>query len=321
LHQEDAGSSVCVLAVEGYGENDYANGVTQDSSNTPISPFAAAAAEMGNDAPAIVRGPRPWRETVGGGSICCSQCCSTLGFASLSTPDTYRFLKHRLVTKQEGDTTSASPRFAPVISCSLFVAREMIRYAETKAIFTFVVERNEPGVNGQQLLLLKLLSWDSQFATNDDVSFLEHENKSNLLQAISFHRSAKIIFEETCLADGTQGKNSEEDISSWVWGGVDLCCLPDGSSATKLPMRHEGVSNTKNPIASIETTQEQSTSSVRLLLETNEWDELRTSLQLGGQVFSKKVVEATVAAKLGRRDIPDRQGHEASIGLSVVALD
>ena len=334
------GGSVCVLAVEGYGEESNKEAPSENAASSPISPFAAAAAEMGNDAPAVVRGPRPWRETVGGGSICCSQCCSVLGFATLGSPETYRFLKHRLVTREEPkvsddarstdqNSTTKVPRFVPLTPCSRFVAREMIRYAETKAIFTFVVERNEPGVQGR-LLLLELLSWDSQFAINADVTYLESiQGGSHLVQDVCFQRTAKIIFEETWLdlniSADTRSKNETEDISSWIWGGADLCCLPGSAGATQKSShsteRKDEIGESSGEATPGLQVQGQSTSSVRLLLETNEWDELRESLQEGAQFFSKEIAEATVAAKLGRRNIPHRSGHELSLGLSVMPLD
>lgn len=346
LHQDDVGGSVCVLAVEGYGEESIDAMSTAEEPGNPTSPFATAAAEMGNDAPAVVRGPRSWRETVGGGSICCSQCCSILGYASLTSPETYRFLKHRLVTEVELTTSDASeiaviessqakvPRYVPLTPCARFVAHEMIRYAETKAIFTFVVERNETNAHGK-LLLLKLLSWDSQFASSDTAMYLENSQESHLIQDAFFQKSAKIIFEETWLDVDTTSSNANEmeDISSWIWGGADLCCLPDSAGGTSTAASGSANNKTHNTSdstsSSNETTpgsQAQSESSVRLLLETNEWDELRDSLQKGAQLFSKEVVDATVAAKLGSRNTPHRGNnkittHGISLGLSVISLN
>ena len=336
------GSSVCVLAVEGYGE-EKSTSPDKDETSAPISPFAAAADEMENDAPAIVRGPRHWRESVGGGSICCSQCCSILGFASLSSPETYRFLKHRLVSQDAPktldsdpariDTTISAtklPEFVPLTSCSCFVAHEMIRYAETKAIFTFVIERNDTGSEGR-LLLLKLLSWDSQLATNDDAKYLESsQGQSHLIQDPCFKKTAKIIFEETEVeVIATSGTNEtlhseKEDISKWIWGGADLCCLPDATGVNTNTLDSSAARGNESGGDSAPSFQVQgghSTSSVRLMMETNEWDELRAALQEGTQFFSKEVVDATVAAKLGRRSIPHRSGHGLKLGISVVSLE
>ena len=206
----------------------------------------------------------------------------------------------------------------------------MIRYAETKAIFTFVVERNETDSDGR-LLLLKLLSWNSQLATNDDAMYLENsQGQSHLIQDTCFKKTAKIIFEETRLdvftTRGTSEKlhNEKEDISNWIWGGADLCCLPDttgvntntpGSSARRV--NESGGDSAPG----VQVQGGQSTSSVRLLMETNEWDELRAALQEGAQFFSKEVVDATVSAKLGRRSLPQGSSHGLKLGLSVVSLE
>ena len=345
LHGEDVGSSVCVLAVEGYGEGYSKPTVEKDPvASNATSPFAAVAAEMENDQPAIVRGPRDWRETVGGGSICCSQCCSILGFASLNSPETYRFLKHRLVFQDKPEETHdktmsssddagfcETSEFSPLTSCACFVAHEMIRYAETKAIFTFVVEQTETGDNERHFLLLKLLSWGSQIATSKETQFLEIDgNDSHLIQDVCFKKTAKIIFEETTVGVGNsedreiQPHNDTDDISNWIWGGADLCCLPDAMAAKTHPVDNS-VSKNNGPgsESAIELLgqAQQSTSSVRLLLESGEYDELRAALQEGAKFFSKQVSDATVAAKLGRRNIPHRKGSDLKLGLSAISLE
>ena len=331
------------MAVEGYGEHstnaDAAN-TTEPLSEEPLSsstltpplrsPFAAAAAELGNDAPAVIRGPRSWRETVGGGSICCSQCCSVLGFASLTSPGTYRFLKHRLAlllntpatsNNQSGQQPNNDLEFrnaTPLISADSFVAHEMIRYAETKAIFTFMVERkDDAGLSFQRrVLLLKLLSWDSQVATSSDVSYVSSDG--HLVQEVNLRKAAKMIFEETWLDSrqkGAKDTRNNDDISSWVWGGADLCCQPNfvGSVGATVASNEEQGNDKINQGA---LGQKASTSSVWLLLEKDEWDELLKSLCKGAQLFSREVVEATVAAKLGRRVIPNSPAN--GLGLSLV---
>lgn len=342
LHEKDVGNSVCVLAVEGFGENnqDSNNQLVNDAQSNPggdqaeklpsdlgnysaeqrnpaTSPFAAAAAELRNDAPAVVRGPRPWRETVGGGTICCSQCCSVLGFASLHSPETYRFLKHRLVTCKQLETD-----FTPLTGCASFVAHEMIRYAETKAIFTFVVERNESYDTTKEdrthILLLKLLSWDSQLACSE----FDDNERLQQVQNVQFRKTAKIIYEESWF-DGKQGSDTmvsgdNTDISSWVWGGADLCCLPN--STTGAPTNSSKYDEASVLAATTSKLLEPtSQSSVRLLLEAPEWDELQQSLRDGANFYSEDTVKATVAAKFGRRNIPDRKG-ELSLGLSIIPL-
>lgn len=337
LHPDDVGTSVCVLAVAGYGEQSAMP--VSASSTSSTDPFASAAAELGNDAPAVVRGPRTWREAVGGGSICCSQCCAVLGFASLASPETYRFLKHRVaimspVTATSSESGEGKARNTwngmslcckPLMDSHSFIAHEMIRYAETKAIFTFIVERGKVGRSNsygsalphkrQRLLLLKLLSWDSQFVTSKDVSFIEDDRQHNhLLQDVHFRSTAKIFFEETWLESNDTSYDESGDISSWIWGGSDRCCLP-GSTRSGLATEPSD----REPTNRI-TRKRESSSSVRLLLEENEWDELKKSLRDSSKFFSKEIVEATVAAKIGKRIIPNRTDGDHTLGLSLVTL-
>jgi HECT-like Ubiquitin-conjugating enzyme (E2)-binding len=310
LHQNDVGPALCVLAVDGYGEELALQPSHEEGSYA--SPFAKVADELGNDSPATLRGPRAWRDAVGGGTICCSQCCAVLGFASVTSPDTFRLLKHRLILLDQ-----VSDSVQSVMSCASFVAHEMIRYADTKAIFTFVLERNERRTSHNQgkqrrLLMLKLLSWDCQFASSHGVT--KSDSGVSAANNPQFQKAAKLIWEEAWVDVDRQVEG--EDLTNWTWGGADICCLPRAAQSTAA----SGGSAEKEDQGAV--LEESSSSSVTLPLDEDEWDDVLVSLRTGEGIFSDDVVRATVFAKLGRSSIPAGQrgsGSSAS-GLSLIPL-
>jgi HECT-like Ubiquitin-conjugating enzyme (E2)-binding len=314
LHQNDVGHAVCVLAVDGYGEDSALQPNHEEGFGSYSSPFAQVAEELGNnDSPATLRGPRAWRDTVGGGTTCCSQCCSVLGYASVTSPDTFRLFKHRLILLDE-----VSNSVHPVLSCASFVAHEMIRFADTKAIFTFVLVRSERRTSHNQqkrrhILRLKLLSWDCQFASSRGVtkSDLDISAENNNPQ---FRQAVKLIWEEAWL--DVEGPVEAHDLTNWTWGGADICCPPFAAQSTDV----SGSTIDKDGLGDI--LQESSSSSVTLPLDEDEWDDVMESLRTGEGFFSEEVVHATVLAKLGLRSINDGRhfGGSSSSSLSLISL-
>jgi hypothetical protein len=276
LHQEDVGHSVCILAVSGYGEGEEESNSKAHGADLPIFDE--------QDASATVRGARSWRDANGGATICCSQCCSTLGFASLESPQTYRFLKHRLTYGKDTRVSSSAS----------FLARELVRYAEAKAIFTFIVgvEASESKVP-QKCLLLRLVSWDTAMANRFEEPSSNHR--------LDFSRVAKVVYEET--VDKLADNYNSEDVTNWVWGGVDLCCIPGTS----------GELHNSDSVADLSSRQ---ISTVRLHLPLDEWEEVRQSLVEGASVFPKSVAEATILVKLGRMGASVGE----TLGLSAIPL-
>jgi len=101
---------------------------------------------------------RAWRDMAasrGGGanrSVTCANCCSTLGYVSDRDADTYRLYKHLLDCGGPDDIGGRRRRPASSSSfadhtCGFFLAREMVRYAKSDAVFTFVVGLSDE--NGQ----------------------------------------------------------------------------------------------------------------------------------------------------------------------------
>ena len=128
LHKNDL-NSVSILAIEGYGEEDADIATLRDNCNDATYKDAT------------YRGSRIWTESVGGATVCCTYCCSTVGYASFENTDTIRLFKHRLEANQlkpRKKTYSFENSFQRN-TCGSFIAREVIRFAEAHAIFTFVV--------------------------------------------------------------------------------------------------------------------------------------------------------------------------------------
>eukprot|EP00934_Nitzschia_sp_Nitz4_P007640 Nitzschia sp. Nitz4//scaffold166_size90379//47879//49388//NITZ4_005060-RA/size90379-exonerate_est2genome-gene-0.74-mRNA-1//1//CDS//3329538205//7630//frame0 len=289
FHPKDLGTSVCVLAVPGYGEK-------ESPTETDTNPKTV------EDAPATIRGDRLWRDITGGATICCSVCCVRLGFASVEA-ESFRLLKHRL-SMSDPNNNEHSPS-EQMSTCASFLAREMVRYAESKAIFTFVVSREstaEPNWPSHytKCILLRLVSWDSNIATCVDAS-----------NQLLFQSYAKIVFEETYSRE-RQKETNEDSPMSWVWGGVDLCCPPPESGGPPVVLPS---SENSDRLAT------QASSSVRLELSSEEYDELLASLQSGTELFSQAVSDATVLVKMGPSALSKAQNGSSGLGLTAISLD
>lgn len=138
------------------------------------------------------RGIHRWEPLVQGASISCSCCCRVLGVIPVDASNkTARLWRHRVQ-----DT-----------SILQFCVQELIRYAETKAIFGMQLQTNT-----NDCLNLRLLSWDSRSA-------------NNLQDLPGLKRTTKMIWEE--------GARVEETLS-WMFGGsIDWCCPPPSSKAAQ----------------------------------------------------------------------------------------
>ena len=200
--------------------------------------------------------------------------------------------------------------------CSSFVARELVRYAETKAIFTFILSvDSSDSATKKACLLLRVLSWDAVLATS-------YETSSS--KGLHFDRIAKIVYEETAdkAVDGS-------DASSWIWGGVDLCCPPQGIDRARINKSQTNIENNANqnstalPLDWTKVKRKQTEvmdsrkSAVRLQLSLEEWNEVRLALLEGSRCFSKSVTDATILVTMGQKST--NGGGE--IGLSAIPLN
>ena len=265
VHKDDVGESICHLCVVGYGEDEKKLDFVEDDGIN-------------------FRGERVWKDSVGGGTVCCTQCCTTLGFASLEAPETLRLLKHRLSTSHTFDDSFQRH------SCDSFVAHEIIRYAESKAIFTFVVAT----ASHKNCLLLHLLSWDTRLADSN-----ESKHDAMKRDTLRFRRVVKVIYEETL----DKAENSVVGSAAWNWGNLDLCCMDD--------LKTKAATNTTN------STGMTGKASVRLSLSIHEWNEFKISLLNGSNLFlAKEVVDTTIVLTLGKEKLKSSE----CIGLSALYI-
>jgi len=235
-----------------------------------------------------------WQDAVGGATICCNLCCSTLGYASLVDPETCRLMKHRLracsgensIAKKSLDGTLGD--YFNANTCGSFLGKELIRYAESQAVFTFAVLSCKGDGGVDRCMLLKVLSWNTLLAVKDSKDVLD------------FKRAVKVICEEIDAALILSNEMSNDDTAdpmSLNWGGVDLCCPPfstdhrtNGTTTVNQNSQREDTGSNMSSATR---------ASVKIYLPEDEWKELRATLEKGGTFFSNSLRNATVLLKLG----------------------
>jgi hypothetical protein len=179
----------------------------------------------------------------------------------------------------------------------------MVRYAESKAIFTFVVAVRSEGTvkEHRKCILLKLLSWDTRRAKcTESPSF----GRNSQVDVLNFQKVVKVIYEvvddqDTAVHDGV-------DPMSWTWGGVDLCCVL-GESPIQASQQSDASESFKQARVA----------SVRLWLSPKEWGELFQYLVANSIFFPKAVTDATIIVKLG---LQTKKQNDGTIGLSTLPL-
>lgn len=278
LHKKHLGSNVEVLAIEGYGEQFERpmkrNDKTNPSNSSNISSEeeeeaqgttnAIPVAFSGGGGGVLYRGERQWRDLTGGGAtLCCSQCCSILGFASnttdnYSTDPPFRLYKHRLLISSG----------VCHHTCGTFIAHQMVRYAEGQAVFTFYIMREKSSCPDRlamkpNCLLLKLISWDTRIAVCNP----EEETTAD---SFRFQNAVKVIFQERILPYEVDPMPLSPLL---FWNNIDLCCPPKSDSTNKS--RNEASVHEKN---SQGTEIPRTTASVKIFLLWDEWNELRDEL-------------------------------------------
>ena len=238
----------------------------------------------------------------------------TMSFAA-----TFKTTKTKANRSKAPFTMVVLPTTKPLGSCSSFLARELVRYAESKAIFTFVVRRDaeeEKNDDDDKCLLLRLLSWETAMAT----SFVDESAKRSSPKPslrLRFTKVAKIVFEETAdptaNAKGHLAANHQDNggATQWFWGGVDLCCPPPSPGANANATN----TNTNNTFSNDFGSQEQrkSVSTARLQLPKDEYDRVLEDLVTGRSLFEKEMADATILLKMG--------GIWKGLGLTAVALE
>lgn len=285
LNLEDL-TNVCVLAVDCFGEKEESiieQEIQEAKDSNPIKEL------IQNDV--TYRGEKEWKDAVGGASICCSICCANLGTISPCDDNTVRLLKHRLSSLGSTDGIDHLSRN----SCATFVAKELIRYIENQAIFTFAIHgySNEGPSRLHSCIFIKVLSWNTSLAVKDEEDHL------------TFHNTVKVLFEIVDFNKSSSHKKKNADKSSvdpmlFRWGGLDLCCPPDETNVNK-----------KKSFLSSNTER----SSVNMYLYGEDWFDLKKCLEKGSLFFPRQLSTATTNLKLG-----DEAGEASQALLSFLQL-
>jgi hypothetical protein len=317
---------VCILAVEGYGEamtpttetissataatttaNTVVAATTANTTALPLQPSRQnATLQQG--------GNHDWHDVVGGVTLTCGQCCSILGYASFPDADdssSCRLYKHRLEainTWRHRSRTSTSSSLSndqqqhPMMvedcfqynNIASFLGKELIRYAESKAIFTFLVfDQDGNRHNGDhdddndamsQCIFIRVLSWNTMVARKRNQKGHDH---------VYFRRCVKVIYQQERDVSKyiNEADNVEKKVSRFMG---DECCPP--SFVVPFATSTSPTTTTDNNNSS---NQMPSTRSVNLYLDSQERNELHDCLQDASNFFPDSVSRATVMLKLG----------------------
>lgn len=243
--------------------------------------------------------------------LACSRCLSTLGYAAGDDGDTCRLYKHLLDCG--GDQSTPTPTRTPddalaAHTVGSFLAGEMVRNAETMAVYTFVVgvsdESDWTRLSGPQThLLLHILSWDTVMAAWDGGGVVGKKGKAVTVNkgtgdelpprhSAEFTRAVKVIYEETGEEGGPGPANGDEEGAVWTWRCADFCCPPDNANGP-LPPETEAKA-----------------SAVRIYLSGRERDGLLSQLEGSAGHFPRPISDALVGMKLG----PSRGADGARVG-------
>ena len=274
--------NVCILAIDGYGESDVDNEPENEANNQGAENVT-------------YRGNRDWRDAVGGATLTCSQCCATLGFASVVEPDACRMLKHKLraILKNDDNSKEQTEDHFENHSCGSFIGKEIVRYSESQAVFTFAVYGNSHESmsirNGKvgRCLLIKVLSWSSLVAIKTRGG------------SVCFRRAVKVIYEEQdakFMRSLTNKERYASDPTLFQWGGIDLCCPPNQTQFEPVEIANQPIPIAEEDDAIVKTSIE---ASVNLYLSHDEWEELRDILRCQSKYFSAATSHATVSMKFG----------------------
>jgi HECT-like Ubiquitin-conjugating enzyme (E2)-binding/MYND finger len=330
----DAATSLSVLpGVVGYGQS-WAQGPHREGPMAlTVSPSSESTLSQAQD-PALRGAAQIWHDSVPGETLCCSRCCSVLGWSCKSMEQTYRLLRHRLVLPNLHVALVPKEKHQG-FPCLAFIAREMVRYAECQAIFTFalILDSIDKGpINGSSsnetqsagripCVWLRLLSWDTIAANGTTPSSSsETDLARNHSGESEWCQVAKVAFEEGLLSVDDVVPNVDVFPDSFFQRGVtDWCCprtrskgsdqTPDASALQQAPAGSQSLNRDSNT--------EAFGTVVHLHLETEEWIAARRALRHAGRWYSFEMVQATIMAQTGKEiyNIDNKQAGLAAIRL------
>ena len=252
LHSEDCGDRVGLSFADGYGEED--KKFWEDGKETEAG--EGSSDEQGGSESF---GEKRWKS--GGATVWCNRCCSVVGFASLDFPGSLRLYKHRIVLGQGDDMKI----FTEEHGVHSFIAREMVRFADTSSVYVFV------GVCGSRRLVLKLLNWDSA-ACGGCIK--------------GFKKVAKVLWASEEGSDsitaGNQSGAGDFTSTANLFAWADSCCVNQncggGSASSASKYSGKGALEVNGKFETEATGLE--VKRVKLFLSIDEFEELHNSLEL-----------------------------------------
>lgn len=215
---------------------------------------------------------RQWKDrVVGGVTVCCSQCMSVLGLST--NPETFRLYKHRLDD--------------PFHSCAQYIAHEIKRYAESEAVYNYLLISNDVGAS--KSILLRLVSWASGATTS-------------LSQTSEVRRFVKVLYEDVPDGRSSQSTTTNPDdeganVAPFAFLKDGSFCCPDHDT---LPLSPDGIRPQMQPCVNAQ---------LKMTIDPEEFDHVRSALDDARAFFPPSVHRATRAVKLGSAD------HSAQLSL------
>jgi hypothetical protein len=295
--------------------------------------------------------------------ITCANCYLTLGYMSNNNNsndrNTLRLYKHLLDcgsskptnndynnydnnnilcddgrTRNNDSIKSSSLSTTPFskYTCISFLANEMVRYAESNAIYTFIVGLSDvydwtrmgsksSSNNSEEYILLRILSWDTPMSTITSSGGggqvgqekMQQDDKLLLSSSLSnesilcFQKVVKVIYEVVNKHNDTtqhrqpfsKSTNGSVDNDSLVWtwrGNTDFCCP---SPSSRFRQSSLSTSSTTTATTEVGSYSETKATAVRIYLTKREWSELKDALVMRSKYFSDTVTNAIVMTKLG----------------------
>ena len=288
--------------------------------------------------------------------IACANCYLTLGYVSnnnSSDRNTLRLYKHLLDcgskpnnydddnsdenniklcgngrTRNDSNQSSLSLSTTTFskYTCISFLANEMVRYAESNAIYTFIVgvsdvyDWTRMGISGssssEDYILLRILSWDTPMSTitssgeeggremrQDDMLV---SSSLSIESILCFQKAVKVIYEVVNNNDTTRhgrpfskSTNStvvdSDDSLVWTWrGNNDFCCPSPSPRFRQSPLSTSSTTTTE-----VDSCSQTNATAVKIYFTKREWSELKDALVMRSQYFSDTVTNAIVMTKLG----------------------
>ena len=308
-HRDDLiDTAVCVLATPGYGSS---------SSSVPVS-VSSSTADSASPTDSS------WGSNEGS-NVVCATCCSPIGY---QRDDGIKLVKHRI---HVGPISIPSTPTSMTMSESfvIFLSNQMVRYAESRAVYNFLVMQDHNSNNGNNnngnasaplnVVLLSVLSWNTEVATGRT-----NPDNDTEVPELHFVPLVKIVVSEP--DHETMGKLLSQEATLSLFergrGPIDFCCPPGGSLLGRNGSVKSNNSKETLPTGDTPTTEDRNLerSVLRIVVDGEEYDGLRNALRDGQRYDLLKPRSAIMARiKKGKGTIdsssPSEQGYLSHLPL------